>query len=174
MSSSCLAVVLDRDEHPAIAASRTELALYDRHRDSREQHLRARHLASVGTSDAEAAAILGVCDRTVHRIRHRETPAPHRPPLPDPTTVSDARATELEDTAQLALNLACLLREEDPNLVWGALSRLTRPQLQELTVIALAAVPIDGWSASELFAWVHNLPAAQAEQPDTGKVSVAK
>ena len=159
-NSCCLAVDLDHqaDEHAAITASRRELAHYDRTRETREQHFRVRHLASVGNSDAETAVMLGICDRTMHRIRHREPPAPHRPALPHPD--DDARAAELDDTAQFVLNLACLLHEEDPNLVWGALSRLTRRQLQELAVVALAAIPINGWSATELFDWIHNLPAA--------------
>lgn len=147
--------------NPIIGKCRNELGLYDRHRDARERHEQARHLALVGQSEVSTAAVLGVCDRTVHRIRHREAPADYRPPLPNPD-VSDERAAQLEGTAELALHLACLIREEDPNLVWSVLSRLPRRQLQELLVVTLSAVPVSA-TAAELFAWVEGLPAAQRE-----------
>ncbi|OBJ65951.1 hypothetical protein [Mycobacterium asiaticum] len=142
--------------HPVIGESRRELARYDRHREIREQHERVRHLALVGCSEVDSADRLGVCDRTIHRIRHRAEPDDYRPPLPEPT---DERAEQLEGTAELALHLSFLLRDEDPNLVWEVLGRLDRRRLQELTVIALAAIPLD-MSRDELYSWVEQLSGA--------------
>lgn len=144
--------------HPVIGESRRELARYDRHREIREQQAQVRHLALVGSSEVDTSIRLGVCDRTVHRIRHRDELNDYRPPLPEPA-VSDQRAEQLEGTAEFALHLAFLLRDEDPNLVWEVLSRLDRQQLQELAVIALAAVPINA-TREELYAWVEQLPGA--------------
>ncbi len=149
--------------NPLIGQARSILGLYDRHRDERELHSQVRHLALVGRSEVSSSAIVGVCDRTVHRMRHREPPEDYRPPLPDPE-VSEERAAELEATAELALHLAFLIRDEDPNLLWEFLSRLDRRRLQELAVITLAAVPVDA-ALSDLYSWVADLPAAQGE-PD--------
>lgn len=147
--------------HPIIGQCRSELALFDRHRDAREQHEQVRHLALVGESEVSTSVVVGVTDRTVHRIRHREPADDYRPPLPEPD-VSDERIAELEGAAELALHLALLLRDEDPNLVWAILSRLSRRQLQEMLVIALATVRPDA-TAAELFDWVEDLPAARQE-----------
>lgn len=147
--------------HPIIGQCRSELALFDRHRDAREQHEQVRHLALVGESEVSTAVVVGVTDRTVHRIRHRESADDYRPPLPEPD-VSDERIAQLEGAAELALHLALLLRDEDPNLVWAVLSRLSRRQIQEMLVIALATVRPDA-TAAELFGWVEDLPAAQRE-----------
>jgi hypothetical protein len=54
------------------------------------------------------------------------------------------------------MDLACRLRDEDPQLVWEALELLDRSDLQELAVTALAALPVDS-EISELFGWVEGL-----------------
>ncbi|MFV8317077.1 hypothetical protein [Mycobacterium sp. 23] len=146
--------------NPALRATRQHLAHYDRNRDDLDQERRVRHLALVGASEVETAAVTGLSTQTVGRIRNRP-PEPDRPEVPD-GRVTDARAAELEDTADLALHLAMLLRDEDPNLTWGTLSQLRRRQLQELTVIALASIPID-MTRDQLLTWVHDLPAARTD-----------
>lgn len=148
--------------NPALRAVRQHLAHYDRNRDDLDQERRVRHLALVGASEVETAAVTGISASAIGRIRNRE-PEPDRPGLPD-SRVTDARAAELEDTADLALHLAMLLREEDPNLAWGTLSQLSRRQLQELTVVALAAIPINELSSRKLLAWVTDLPAARTAE----------
>lgn len=147
--------------HPALRAARSELQHYETNRDLYERRDRIHHLAAIGLSDPEIAERVGVVDRTV--IRHRQAPpSPQRPRLYDGAGVSDERAQQLEDTADLALHLAAILRDEDPTVVWGSLIRLGHRQLQELAVIALSAIPVD-MSRDELLAWVNDLPAARTE-----------
>lgn len=149
------------EKHPALRGARRELARFDSNRDRYERRDRVHHLTRIGMSADEIAPIIGVTDRTVDR--HRAKPAtPQRPRLYDGAAVSDERAEDLEDGADLTLHLAAVLREEDPCLVWSTLTRLSRRKLQELAVIALAAIPVD-MTQAELLAWVNALPAAMAE-----------
>lgn len=142
---------------PVLQQVRSELAYFDRHREEHERDRMVRHLALVGHSESQIAVAVGVSDRTVARIKHLGLES-ERPTLPT-SAVTDERAEQLERTAALVSHLAFLLRDEDPNLLWGFLSRLDRGQLQELAVVALAAIPIDA-TTDELFAWVNALPAA--------------
>lgn len=147
--------------NPALRATRQHLAHYDRNRDDLDQERRVRHLALVGASEVETAAVTGISTNTVNRICNRP-PEPDRPQVPD-GRVTDARAAELEDTADLALHLAMLLRDEDPNLAWGTLCQLDYRRLLELTITALAAIPINDLTPRKLFAWVNDLPAARTD-----------
>jgi hypothetical protein len=134
--------------HPTLKAARRELEHFDAHRELYERRQRVHHLTRIG-------------GRTV--ARHRDRPAPpQRPLLYDGAAVTDERAQQLEDAAELALHLAAVLREEDPTVVWGALSRLNYRQVREIAVIALAAIPVE-MTQAELLAWVMDLPAARTQ-----------
>jgi hypothetical protein len=157
-----LAIDIDRpaaEQHQALRASRRELAYFDDNRDAYERRDRVHHLTRIGMSDDEIAVVVGIAERNVTRHRGKP-PAPRRPRLYNGAAVSDERAAELEACADLALRLSVVLRDEDPTIVWGALTRLSSRQLKELAVIALASIPIDA-TPGELLAWVNDLPAAQ-------------
>lgn len=119
---------------------------------------RVQALTRAGMSSAQIGVLIDMSERNV--VRARSQPLPERPRIVEPH-VSDERAAELEQIADAAVDLACRIRDEDPAVVWDALSRLDRRQLQELTVIILAAMPMDR-NVRELFAWVTDLPTAKA------------
>jgi hypothetical protein len=147
--------------HPTLKAARRELEHFDAHRELYERRQRVHHLTRIGMSADEIATAIGVGGRTV--ARHRDRPAPpQRPLLYDGAAVTDERAQQLEDAADLALHLAAVLREEDPTVVWGALSRLNYRQVREIAVIALAAIPVE-MTQAQLLAWVMDLPAARTQ-----------
>lgn len=147
------------EHHPALRGARNALRPYDTDRDLHERRDRVHHLTRIGKSADEIAEIIGITDRTVNRHRAKP-PAPQRPRLYDGARVTEERAQQLEDTADFALHLATVLRDEDPTVVWGSLCRLDRRQLQELAAIALAAIDVD-MTRDELLAWVNQLPAAK-------------
>lgn len=140
-----------------VAQARAELDAHNT--PSRHRHRTVRRMADTGMSSTEIAAACGITRRAVDRLRAKDEP-PGRPTLPD-SRVTDERAAELEDTAHLVTHLAFLLRDEDPNLTWGALCRLSRRQLQEFAVVALAAIPVEE-TEEDLYRWVTALPAARA------------
>lgn len=110
-----------------------------------------RRLADVGVTSAAIAGIVGMSERNVERIRNNKVQEP-KPPVRYRFDRRQDRFDKLEKMAGSAFDLACKLRDEDPQLVWEALSMVDRQQLQELTVILLAGLPIDR-SASEIFGW---------------------
>lgn len=141
--------------HPALRESRRELEHFDRHRDRYERRDRVKHLTRIGMDADDIAQAIGISDQTVQRDRGRP-PAPQRPRLYNAALASDERVRELEDTADLAIRLAAILRDEDPCITWGALTRLSARQLKELAVIALAAIPVK-LTRDELLEWVEPL-----------------
>lgn len=66
---------------------------------------------------------------------------------------SPRRQRDLEAIARQAMNLAVMLRDEDPQLVWDCLCRLDEHQVRELAAVALAAMPVDR-PLSEAFGWL--------------------
>ncbi|MFV8317169.1 hypothetical protein [Mycobacterium sp. 23] len=135
--------------------ARLELQDYDLHRDLYERRERVHYLTQMGKTAEEIAEELGLASRSV--VRHRiAPPAPQPTRLYDSSTVTDERAADLEDGADLALRLAAVLRDEDPALVWGSLIRLDRRKLQELCVIALCAIPVQ-MTREQLLGWVRPL-----------------
>lgn len=66
---------------------------------------------------------------------------------------SRARQQHLEGVATQAMNLAVMMRDEDPQLVWDVLTRLDDHQVRELAAVALAGLPVEG-RVSEVFEWV--------------------
>ena len=51
------------------------------------------------------------------------------------------------------MNLAVMMRDEDPQLVWDVLPRLADHQVRERAAVALAGMPVEG-RVSEVFEWV--------------------
>lgn len=147
------------EQHPALHAARKEqLQTYFRNALYWNRE-RVHSLTRAGYSQTEIAEQTGLSSRHVARLATK-------PELPDlPTTdytATDERVEDLEAGATLAVHLVGLLRDEDPALTWSTLSRLSRWDLQQLAVIALAMVPIDR-TPGELFEWVLDLPAAGEE-----------
>lgn len=135
--------------------ARLELQDYDLHRDLYERRNQVHYLTKVGKTAEEIAHELVIASRNV--VRHRNAPpAPQPTRLYDASTVTDERAADLEDGADLAMRLAVVLRDEDPALVWGSLIRLDRRKLQELCVIALCAIPVQ-MTKEQLLGWVRPL-----------------
>jgi hypothetical protein len=62
--------------------------------------------------------------------------------------------------AKLVANLAAQVQDADPSVVWDYLTALPGNELQRLTMIALAAMPIDQ-TLEDMFAWVYELPVAK-------------
>jgi transposase len=145
-------------EHPALRESRHDIAQFDRHRDRFDRRTQVNRLDRINMPGSEIAARLGVTERTVERDRQRNRAegVPQRPRLYNPELADDQRVAELEAATDLALRLAAVLRDEDVTIVWGALSRLDRRKLQELAVIALAAIPVDH-TPTQLLGWVTEL-----------------
>lgn len=141
-----------------IDLSRRELAHYDNKRDVYERRTRVQNLAKTGHTQRQIAVITGMDKRQVHR-ELTAPPPPQRPRLYS-SAVSDKRVRQLEETADLALNLAAILRDEDPTLIWGTLTRLGHRRLQELAVIALAAIPVDQ-TRDQLLGWVSQLSESE-------------
>ena len=70
-----------------------------------------------------------------------------------PIPVQGLSHLELKRRAHLVGSLAVQLRDEDPTLLWTYLTCLDATEVQRLLMIALAAIPVDKCSISELFDW---------------------
>jgi hypothetical protein len=124
-------------------------------RDKAELRAEIFRLSEAGVSATNIATLTGLSDRQVVRIRNGHV-VQQKPPTRYQFDCSEERATHLEKVARSVMDLACRLRDEDPQLVWEALELLDRSDLQELAVTALAALPVDS-EISELFGWVEGL-----------------
>lgn len=131
--------------------------------DIYEKRERIHTLTSEGMSAAEVADVIGISSRNVQRHRGMSVPDNVIPLPPPADEVSDERAAELEVAADVVVDLAQRLQEENPCLVSDTLLRLSHWNLHELAIIALAAVNIHA-PKSQLFDWVESLPAAQEDQ----------
>lgn len=120
-----------------------------------DRRSRVQALSKVGMSSNQIAVLVGISDRQVERIKKMEPP-PVWPKLPDPQQISDERCAELEQLVEVAIDLACRLRDENPVLVSETLSRMGRRELQEFAVVLLAAMRVD-CTVEELFGWVLEL-----------------
>ena len=140
--------------HPLVHAAELEVYRQDSHRDLYTTRERIKSMTAGGMSAAEIACAIDMSKRNV--VRHRSAEIPEWPKLVDPAEVSDERADELEETADLAMELAVRLRDENPELVSAVLRRMSRRMLHELAVAALAMVPVDG-TVDELLGWVQEL-----------------
>ena len=112
-------------------------------------------LTKAGVSANTIAALTGLSQRHVVRIRGGEVREPSEPRRYRFDT-SPGRVAELERLAHTAMDFAVRLRDEDPARVWDALQRLDPDQVRELAMVALTAIPVDT-PVSELFGWVEEL-----------------
>ena len=110
-------------------------------------------LARVGVTHDTIAGLMDINVRQVVRMCNGQVTDPN-PPARFKFPTDPGRVKHMESLADAALELACLQRDEDPQLVWEALLELDRWALQELTAVALAAIPVD-LPKSELFAWLE-------------------
>lgn len=112
-----------------------------------------RRLADAGVSNPVIAQLVGMSVRNVDRIRAGKVEQPTPPAVDYRFDRRQDRAEKLERMVQDSFDLACRLRDEDPQLVYHSLTLLDVQRLRELVMIGLAAMPIDR-PISEVFAWV--------------------
>ena len=112
-------------------------------------HSEVHRLTKAGVSAMAIATLLGISHRQVQRIRGCTPPTQRFYEF----KTSDNRARELERTAEAAIDLACRIRDEDPQLVFRSLDLMDRQALMELAMILLAGFPID-LTVDEIFEWV--------------------
>lgn len=128
---------------------------FDRNRDINTRRRQVTEMYNLGRAPADIAAAIGIPDRQVHRI----IASPdwnNGPENPAGTDLSRQHAAELEELAEIALDLACRLRDEDPRIVWDTITALTDTQLREFVVVLLAAIPTNQ-TKNSLYAWVYDL-----------------
>lgn len=145
--------------HPVAIAMRDadrNYSRFDRHRDRDTLRRTVTQLAAQGLTHTEIAPHVGLMPRQINHITSGRINTDHKPEPVNPRDYSERHCRELEHTATIAIDMACRLRDEDPQIVWDALSNLHRGQLQQLTVVALAALPTDQ-PKSQIFAWVNNI-----------------
>lgn len=75
--------------------------------------------------------------------------------------ITGTTPTDYVSRARLVTNLAAQVQDADPGVVWHYLTALPAAELQRLTMVALAAIPVDQ-TVEEMFAWVSALPAARS------------
>jgi hypothetical protein len=131
----------------AIAAAEKDYRGFDSDRNAVIEEVH--RLTRAGVSAKAIATLVGMSDRQVQRIRGVEEPAKTWYRFDQ----SEIRSERLERTAAAALDLACRIRDEDPQLVFRSLDLMERQTLMELTMILLAAFPID-LTVDEIFEWV--------------------
>lgn len=110
-------------------------------------------MAKLGMTDRAIAEQIGHTERNVTRLRLGEVAEPPQP-MWYRFDYSTHRAATLLTTAMTACELAHRLREDDPQLTYDALRRLTWQELLELTMVCLAGLPIDQ-TLTEIFGWVE-------------------
>jgi hypothetical protein len=137
----------------ALKDARTEYRKFDWHRDRDGLVAEVQRLTNAGVSASTISDLVGLSERHVVRLRSQPHPQPAARYQFDH---SDDRAEQLMRLADAALELAVMVRDEDPHLVWDTLCRLNRQPLQELLVVALAAIPVDKTS-SEIFGWIEDM-----------------
>jgi len=136
----------------AVSTAEKDYRKFDSHRERNDIIDEVHRLTNAGVSAVAIAGIVGMSDRQVQRLRTVE-PVPKRWYRYDR---SEIRSERLERTADAALDLACRLRDEDPQLVFRSIELLDRQALQELAMVLLAAVPVDR-SKDQIFGWVEEV-----------------
>lgn len=112
-------------------------------------------LSRAGVTHDTIAELMGLNVRQVIRMVNGHVAQP-QPPKRYTFSTKSARVNRMEAMADAALKLAFLQRDEDPQIVWDTLMELDRQALQELTAVALAAIPVD-LPKSKIFAWVEEM-----------------
>lgn len=128
---------------------------FDANRDADTRRQQIKTLDATGMAMPDIAGQLGISVTHARRIKNDlfDVAAPEPPRRTDS---SAERCWQLEETVDTALDMACRIRDEDPQIVWDALDQLNRRQLQEFAVILLAGLPIDQ-TKHQLFGWVYDL-----------------
>jgi hypothetical protein len=109
-------------------------------------------LTAAGVSAMAISTLLGMSERNVQRLRGEAVPTRGWYSFDS----SQRRQSKLERTADTVLNLACRIRDEDPELVYRSLENLDQTNLLEVAMIALAAIPVEA-TKDELFGWAEEL-----------------
>lgn len=110
-------------------------------------------LTDAGVSAKAIAVLVGMSDRQVVRIRNNQVQQP-RQSMSYEFDCSEIRAKHLDKVADSAIDVACRIRDEDPQLIYDALARMHKHDLIELAMVALAAMPVDQ-TKTEIFAWLE-------------------
>lgn len=128
---------------------------YSRLQDWERQELfdEINRLTDAGVSASTIAVLVGMSERHVVRIRNGQVKQPRQAAVYEFDT-SEIRSKHLDKVADAAVDVACRLRDEDPQLIYDALARMERHDLIELVMVALAAMPIDK-PKSQIFAWLE-------------------
>lgn len=124
-------------------------------------------------SDTRGIATCPYCARTVttdggryafHTITPGKKAESDRCPLArQHVPVSGRAPADYVSRAYLVADLADQIQDRDPQAVWQYLTCLPGDELQQLLMIALAAVPVGrGRPVTEIWAWVTELPVAKA------------
>lgn len=77
-----------------------------------------------------------------------------------PVPASGVAGADYERRAATVAELAFLVQDRDPAVVWEWLTAVPAVELQRLLVVALAAIDADK-PVSELWGWVAQLPSAR-------------
>jgi hypothetical protein len=137
---------------------------FDIDRDRQEVIAEVKRLTDAGLSASTIGDLVGLTSRSVVRIRAElRGGAVYEPIKVDIPDVDDKKVRRLEQTVDVAIELACRLRDEHPQIVWDALNKMDQDQLLELSMVVLAGLPIYEKSKYQLFDWVLDLPAAKYE-----------
>ena len=131
----------------AIQQARNQYRQLDSERTT--NYAEVHRLTEAGVSANAIAGLLDMSSRQVQRIRGVDA-APTR--FYDFDT-SEERCKSLERVVDGAIEMACHVRDEDPQLVYKYLDLLDRTALQELTMVLLAGFPMDR-TKEDLYGWV--------------------
>jgi len=111
-------------------------------------HTEVHRLTKAGVSAEAIGGLLNLSERQVQRIRVSQPPPQRFYEFDN----SEERMCELDRTVDAVIELACKLRDQDPQLVFKSLDLLDEESLRELTMVALAGIPVD-MTANDLFGW---------------------
>lgn len=104
------------------------------------------------------------CQRTVGVVERRYNQHPYNgtecPLSRQYVMVTGHGERDYENRAVIVADLAWQVQDEDPRRVWHYLTSLPGNELQQLMMLALAAIPTDR-HVEELWAWVAELPVAR-------------
>ena len=136
----------------ALSTAEKAYRKFDSNRERNDTIDEVHRLTNAGVSAMAISGIVGMSERQIQRLRGVES-AEKRWYRYDR---SEIRSERLERTADAALELACRLRDEDPQLVYRSIELLDRQSLQELAMILLAAIPLDR-TKDQLLGWVSEV-----------------
>ena len=139
----------------AIRKAEHRYSVAEQHRRREEFLDEVNRLYRAGVTQDTIASLMNLEVRQVVRMCNDQVAQP-APAVRYTFSTNESRVNRMEALADAALQLECLQRDEDPHLVWDALMQLDRQALQELTAVALAAIPVDK-PKSQVFAWVEEI-----------------